>query len=328
MSATKSCVFLSFDYVDYDVFLNARVFYRLAGYFIHGSSDLASCDLLVVFRGIPSRVYTDYSGPIHFYNYVLEHQIDLAYFFPNASSLTIISIQGSIDDFSFGRVVYGYLPVIPSIWQFSLPFAKRSPIPIHVSNYKPLQGDHFQQQLISQIRSSRIRVYGGKWNSIQIKARPLSYLAANLKLANAYFCYGLMYPYQRGKSLSGRMWQAPIQGCIVISEENTNIFFCPGVLEVSSFSDLSHLSVEHPHDLAMRAASFWIGKTTELAKDLNLTLNWNLLSKEVAFARILMLTQHVEFVINLLLVQKISYFTAIMRSKISLTARKILRFLS
>jgi hypothetical protein len=328
MSATKSCVFLSFDYLDYDVFLNARVFYRLAGYYIHDSINLTSCDLLVVFRGIPSRVYTEYSGPIHFYDYVLEHQIDLAYFFPNASSLTIISIQHTVNDFPFGRVVYGYLPVIPSVWQFSLPFTKRSLIPVHISNYKPLQGDRFQQQLISQIKSSRIRVYGGKWNSIQIRARPLSYFAANLKLANAYFCYGLMYPYQRGKSLSGRMWQAPIQGCTVISEENTNIFFCPGVVEVSDFSDVSHLSVERPHDLAMRAECFWLGKTNELAKDLNLTLNWNLLPKEVAFARILMLIQHVEFVVNLVLVQKIFYFTAIIRSKVSSTAKRILKFFS
>jgi hypothetical protein len=328
MSATTSCVFLSFDYLDYDVFLNARVFYRLAGYYIHDSISLASCDLLVVFRGIPSRVYTEYSGPVHFYDYVLEHQIDLAYFFPNASSLTIISIQHTVDDFPFGRVIYGYLPVIPSVWQFSLPFTKRSPIPVHVSNYKPLQGDQFQQQLISQIKSSRIRVYGAKWNSIQIRARPLSYLEANLKLANAYFCYGLMYPYQRGKSLSGRMWQAPIQGCTVISEENTNIFLCPGVVEVSNFSDISHLSIERPHDLAMRAASFWLGKTNELAKDLNLTLNWNLLPKEVAFARILILFQHVEFIVNLVLVQKVFYFTARIKSTVSSTTKKILKFFS
>jgi hypothetical protein len=78
----------------------------------------------------------------------------------------------------------------------------------------------------------------------------------------------------------------------------------------------------------MRAECFWLGKTNELAKDLNLTLNWNLLPKEVAFARILMLIQHVEFVVNLVLVQKIFYFTAIIRSKVSSTAKRILKFFS
>lgn len=295
MSEKKHCCFFFFDYVDFDVYLNARIFYRLAGYTISSPEQWRQSDLLIVFRGIPTRIYSEYQGPIHFYDYVREHAIDLSAFFPHASSIIVVSIEKSTVNSSNLVSVYGYLPVIPALWQFSLPFCRKSPLPIHISNYKPLVADSYQQQLISLIKAGKIDLFGGKWDRIHVTARPLSFLAANLKLSSALICFGLMYPYQRGKSLSGRMWQAPLQGCLVISEKHTNLFSCPGVIEVESFHRLPSLDCMPPAELAKQAAQFWFGKTMILARDLNLDLNWQALSWEVASARILLLGQHCEF---------------------------------
>lgn len=306
MSAKKHCCFLFFDYVDFDVYLNARVFYRLAGYTIIPPEKWRKCALLIVFRGIPTHVYSEYYGPIHFYDYVREHVIDLCSIFPNATSISVISFEKSIHDFPNLISIYGYLPVIPALWQFSSPFSRKSTLPIHISNYKPLVDDSYQQQLISLIKAGKIDLFGGKWDRIHLIARPLSFLSANLKLSSALICFGLMYPYQRGKSLSGRMWQAPLHGCLVISEKHTNLFSCPGVIEVESFYHLPSFDFMPPAVLAKQAAQFWFGKTTALAKDLNLDLNSKSLALEVAFARYLMIVQHCEFLWSVLVTKNLT----------------------
>jgi hypothetical protein len=306
MPANKNCCFLFFDYTDYDVFLNARIFYRLAGYNLTSSKKLLQSDLLVIFRGIPDAIYSEYRGVIHVYDYVCEHKYNIREYFPNASSILVVSIHQHLSNESWSRPIYGYLPVIPSLWQFRLPFTRRSSTPIHVSNYKPLIDDAYQDQLIALAKSGKMRIYGGKWDRVEIKAHPLSYLAANLKLAESYICYGLMYPYQRGKSLSGRMWQAPIQGCLVVSEKSTNPFFCPGVLEVSDFNVLPPSSLlHHPIELAKEATIFWMEKTEQLESDLNLTLQWQYLWVEIFYNRLLMLSQHLEFFWKLLISPRI-----------------------
>jgi hypothetical protein len=323
MPAEKNCCFLSFDYVDFDVFLNARIFYRLAGYSILPSEKSSLCNLLVVFRGIPPRIYKEHTGPIHFYDYVCEHSINLSDFFPNASSITVISIDLSDHDSSLVKSVCGYLPVFPSLWQLSIPFSRRSAKPLHISNYKPLVDDPYQQQLITLIKAGIIRVYGAKWDGIQIKARPLSYLSANLKLASASLCFGLMYPYQRGKSLSGRMWQAPLHGCIVISETRTNLYSCPGVFEVSSYEESFPLDSISPSELASEAALFWIKKTKCLADDLNLSLNWNILPQEVVYARVLMFRQHCDFLWDMLFAKRINTYSRRIASMARAIRRKL-----
>lgn len=295
MLAKKRCCFLSFDYSDFDVLLNASTFYRLAGYLIIPPLRLPECDLLVVFRGIPPRVYTEYTGLIHFYDYVCEHEINIREYFPNASCISVVSISRQHNRITKSFFIYGYLPVIPSIWQFSLPFLRRSSPPLHVSNYKPLVNDLFQQQLISLVKAGKVRVFGSKWDRIQVRARPLSYLSANIILSTSSICYGLMYPYQRGKSLSGRMWQAPIQGCVVLSEKGSNPFRCPGVFAVENFADLPLIHSYNPDELAQAASEFWLMKTKSLANDLDLFLDWKRLPFEVSRARFLMLKQHFEF---------------------------------
>lgn len=294
----QSCRFFFLDYIDFDVYLNARIFYRLAGYSIRNSGDLSECDLLVLFRGLPVRIYPEYSGPIHFYDYVCEHNIDIRHYFPNSTSITVISIAPHKNLSSTLSCVPAYLPVIPSLWQFSLPLIPRSSLPIHISNHKPLKNDVYQQEIISLALVGKLSIYGSKWERVNIKARPLSYLSANIKLSLSSVCYGLMYPYQRGRSLSGRMWQGPLQGCMVLSEPNTNVYGCPGVFETSSFANAFETTNINPHEIAREATDFWWKKTQFLAVNLGLKLDFNRLPVEIIHCRYLLFEQHCRFTLD------------------------------
>lgn len=230
------------------------------------------------------------------YDYVREYHLDYRSIFPNASAIIFVSLIETCIDSPLDRYVESYLPVFPSLWQpSSLTHSRRSNTPIHISNYKPIGDDHYQQSLIKLIQSGDVRVFGGKWDSLKIQARKLSYYSANSLLAKSLVCFGLMYPYQRGTSLSGRMWQAPINGCVVLSEKGTNIFSVPGVIEVESFDNQSSKQHYHPRLLAAKASEFWTLKTYQLAQQLNLKLDSHALGQEILLARLLLFRQHLEF---------------------------------
>jgi hypothetical protein len=299
MNKKVTCCFFFYDYKDYDVYINARTFYRLAGFTLISTVNVEKCDLIVVFRGIPGRNYPEYTGVVHYYDYVCEHSLDIQDYFPNAASIYVVTCRNTSIYNTQAQItrVYGYLPVIPLIWSSNVLFPHKSSLPVHVSNFKPILGDQYQNELISLIKSRQVQIFGSKWDRIQVNALPLSYLAANKKLSDSFLCYGLMYPYQRGQSLSGRMWQGPIHGCFVISELNTNILSCPGVLEMESFltGPLLTLNINMSKQLAIEARLFWVDKTETLAADLGLSLQEKNLIIEVAYARISLHLQHYSF---------------------------------
>ena len=293
LSSSNCCQVLSSDYLDLDVFLNIHVFYRLAGYRILTKLHQSTCDLIVLLRGIPPRVYTEFTGTVHVYDYVKESELDYAHFFPSASSIHLISVSHRSESSFFVASSYiaGYLPVIPEIWTSSSHYEKSIKTPLHISNFKPMQSDRFQEQLVQLARMGLIKIYGAKWDKIGILASSLTYHSANKLLAKANHCFGLMYPYQRGTSLSGRMWQAPLHGCYVLSEPQTNIFHCPGVVEVDDYLQAIHSLPTQGELLASEARDFWKNKTQQLASDLGLSLSFQYFDREVLYAR-LMLYQH------------------------------------
>ncbi|MFN6337640.1 MAG: hypothetical protein ACK41W_02770 [Cyanobacteriota bacterium] len=299
MRQQSVCNILSFDYSDFDVYLNVRAFYSLCGYAKIRRSYSSDSSLVVVLRGSPPHLFPDYHGILHVYDYVREFSIDYRTFFPNASSIIYVSIHPT-DTLSISdQFLYGYLPVLPQLWLANALPCANSHTPVHIGNYKPIVNDSFQEQLISLIKNRIVTVYGGKWDRRNIKATPVSYLMANSILSRSPLCFGLMYPYQRGSSLSGRMWQAPLHGCPVISEPGTNCFDCPGVIEVADFLTISlrsHLPIDRSA-LSHAASAFWLKKTELLAKDLNLNLvlNRKSIRKQILVSRCLLFSQHIVF---------------------------------
>jgi hypothetical protein len=268
----KTCSVLTCEYLDLDVYLNIRLFYESAGYRVHKNRPLRNADLLVVLRGDKAITDKEYSGIVHAYDYVREYKINWRERFPKAERIFVIS--PTLPECPNGiTYVKGYLPVIPELWQ--RPFKEKDDRPVHISHFKPMAEDKYQRELIGLIKSGAVRVYGAKWDKAGIKAKPLSYWQVWRKFCASSRCYGLMYPYQRGRTLSGRMWQAPLCGCFVISEAGTNVMVCPGVIEVSSFSEDNIAaidgSMEKCETLAAEAERYWTAATHKLAEELELS---------------------------------------------------------
>lgn len=265
-----SCRIVSSDYLDRDVALNVRGFYAAAGFRLQGPDDPAA-DLLVVLRGDNGSADRRFAGDIHVYDYVREYSVNWTQRYPAARSITLINL-----DAGPGRCdprlhhVRAYLPVIPELWTCRLR-KRRRPGAVHVSNYKRMPGDAFQEQLLALIQAGFVEVYGGRWDQVGVRARPLSYRQANLRIAAAASCFGLMWPYQRGRTLSGRMWQAPLNGCVVFSEPGSDPLGCPGVICCERFDAATAarpFAEEHGRALAEEAARFWRAHTAELARQL------------------------------------------------------------
>ena len=289
----RSCAVISTDYLDKDVYLNIELFYTLVGYRVFVWTPASppasrSPDLIVMLRGDPGTAWVDYSGTVHVYDYVKELDIDWNDRFPNAGRLKLISLSGGD--------VTGYLPVFPEIWRRR--FSRKNSRPVHLSNYKPMPADVFQNDLVSLIQQGRVQVFGGRWQRIGVASRSLSYWQANRLIAASSSCFGLMYPYQRGRSLSGRMWQAPINGCFVISEAGTNPHALPGLIEAESFGPQEanrHFSLEECRRLSEQASAFWRNQTSELARQLDLPLPPELPLALIQAQRRTLVRWHLEF---------------------------------
>lgn len=290
-STRPRCRIVSSDYLDLDVALNVRAFYGCAGYCILASWRRSpEADLLVVLRGDNGNADRDFPGVVHIYDYVKEYKVDWQARYPRAASLVLIRLRAtrSEDDSPSApgsaappsppsppatrlREIDAYLPVIPALWQ--RPWSRKREQPLHLSNYKRMPGDPFQQQLLEQIQAGAVQVHGAHWERLGVRTQPLSYWQANRLLARSARCFGLMWPYQRGLTLSGRMWQAPLQGCFVLSEPGTNRLAVPGVVELPSYAAAA---LPPPPDeracrqLSQEAAAFWEAHTRQLAAALGL----------------------------------------------------------
>lgn len=267
-----SCRIVSSDYLDRDVYLNVRGFYAAAGFRLleRGGADP---DLLVVLRGDNGTAQREFGGVVHIYDYVKEHRVDWSMRYPAATAISVISLDAPLSPPQDPRLrqVRAYLPVLPQLW--ARPARKRLSRPVHISNYKRMPGDRFQEQLLALIQAGRVEVHGARWELVGVQARPLSYRQANRLIGAASSCFGLMWPYQRGTTLSGRMWQAPLNGCFVLSEPGTDRLGCPGVIEVASF-DAAAASLVFPAErcaeLAREADRFWRQHSAALAEALAL----------------------------------------------------------
>jgi len=315
------CRIVSSEYLDKDVYLNIRAFYRAAGYRLipptprFDGASVRQADLLVVLRGDNGSDLQDFRGPIHVYDYVKEYVVDWARRYPAAAHITVVALAASSchpaveshcssDDSPRVSRVDAYLPVIPALWM--RPWPGKGQQPVHISNFKRMGDDAYQNDLLALIRAGVVRAFGANWQLAGVKAHPLSYRQANRLMAASACCFGLMWPYQRGRTLSGRMWQAPLNGCFVLSEKGTDILGCPGVLERETFHADAATLVLPPQacrELVLEASAFWESHSRSLAAALGLNPGLSLTSADLRPERALLTLWDLEFRWNRLLVR-------------------------
>lgn len=263
------------DMYDKDVFINTRIFYARCGFKFIGVNRM-NADLIVVLRG-SNLSFEYYSGQIHIYDYVKNDNDYHSILDMSDQKVKIVSLN-FCDIITNHFQVAAYLPVIPDFWQKLVFLKKKKNLGItHIGSYKGL-GDNIEKKLVDFIMKNSVKVYGYNWHKVGVLAKGISHFKANSTFNRSEFTLGIMYNYQRGKTLSSRAWHGPIHGCPLISHKSEAIHGLvniPGLIYVDDLAniDAQNLVLKEPEELRREATMYWEKQNAQLAQDLGLTLN-------------------------------------------------------
>ena len=160
---------------------------------------------------------------------------------------------------------HAFLPVFPKLW-IEKRVRERWPYPIHVGNFKELDDiDKNDPYLLflKFIRREKVLVGGQRWHGYLPSSQRLGGLKLNTVssvYASHSFAVGIMYPYQRSCTYSGRFWQAPLNGCVLLSETTVYGKKIPGIYEVDFGKTVKELNEEIDFDsktLMLESRIYW-----------------------------------------------------------------------
>lgn len=272
------------DGFDRDVTVNLLGFYRRLGVQTRSSRYLIEADLLIVERPPQSAKGFDRYSRVHFYDYVGADVIPFLRDLEGHAGATVFTTSAprqrelleAVPGLE-GRVRVALPPVLTSLWTAPLRSDARLTTPIHIGNYKPYysdESDAFSSALLDGIRAGMIEVWGAGWvEKVGDNAGvhgPLRLAEVSPLYARAALAVGMMYPFQREVTFSGRFWQAPLNGCTLYSEPSYYAGQIPGVEVFESLDDLVRATEQQQKrtlpertELKSRASNFW---DAELAK--------------------------------------------------------------
>ena len=269
----RSCLIYGSDGFDADVLLNLRAFYRLLGYSVFHSRRLYPSDLLVLQRPPNRNLSFDSYHAIHIFDYVGTPLNDLLTGILDDARVVIFCSSRARTESTLaahpcleGRVVTLPPPVIPSLWELR-PQEPDLRI-VHVGNYKPFYSDDsdaFAVRFLSTLQRELVQVWGHQWpNGIGIQHGPVGISRVSSLYSRARWALGMMYPWQRATTFSGRFWHAPLNGCALISEPGTCVAAVPGVMETdyseASIEDLLRRGPGDPRAIREAAHRYWSHK--------------------------------------------------------------------
>lgn len=133
---------------------------------------------------------------------------------------------------------------------------------VHIGNVKPFYvdgSDDHAGRVLQWARGGNLDLWGRGWENLAPSNK--YHGPARLKHVSALYseaarAVGSMYPYQRGITISGRFWQAPLSGCRVMTEAFYDDSFIPGVVSLDEF-DAPGPTLLDRRELSEVAADFW-----------------------------------------------------------------------
>lgn len=237
----KTCLIYGQNGLDLDVTFNLRSFYKILGFWVVFSEKLVSADILVILRGVdkPLEMAKCNFGIVHVYDYG-GWSYDALVKSLNYKTTTIFSTfpetrQRIISELEFPEknIHIAFPPIDIQLWSKSLKPIKYEKV--HIGNYKPIDGnDIINIRFNKAIIDYNVNVWGLGWNGFI----DMSFYHSKLGLfevSNIYsqsrFAFGLMYPFQRNNTFSGRFWHATLNGCYLLSEPGLYTSDIPGIIE-------------------------------------------------------------------------------------------------
>jgi hypothetical protein len=276
------CVIVGFDGFDPDVLANLVAFYTACGFSPQISPQPLDCDLLVIQRGrYRGEVFQARAQCCHVYDYVATGTSDFHAAFPNVQQCLVIAPTAQVSGTSAPTdVIESVPPVVASLWR--APHRRRQSAAIyefvHIGHRKsnPMQ-DGWLTRMDGIAAGGECHFWGDGWSPLT--PVPFSRMHGPASLHDCQhiyrrsaFAFGVMYPYQRARTLSGRMWQAPLNGCALYCEDLLPNAEMPGVHVCDDYAELIRCPPPRPQRAALvdAAADYWNATTTRLASRLGL----------------------------------------------------------
>jgi hypothetical protein len=265
----KRCLIFGQNGLDLDVTLNLVAFYKKLGFDTIFSTKLTKADLLVIVRPIDAPLVISKFGytQIHIYDYVgwlydaclKSLDLGITYIFTTNEKqrkYLLDTIRMPKD-----HVYVSLPPVECSLWVEKSVIRKYKYV--HVGNYKKIrENDEFRDRFNSAMEKLGVDIWGISW----VKSDLYNYhgKAGLFNVSKIYAkskcALGLMYPFQREVTYSGRFWHAPLNGCLLVSEPGLYTKYFPGVIETDyTLKDLSKINLEiiDHQKIQSEAIAFW-----------------------------------------------------------------------
>ena len=115
------------------------------------------------------------------------------------------------------------------------------------------------------IETFDIKVWGMNWkgyikNEYKLMGRS-GFFESSKIYSQTEYALGLMNPFQRNVTFSGRFWQGPINGCMIISEPGLFTKQIPGIIETDySPEDINRIIMQHNGnriEIQSSACKYW-----------------------------------------------------------------------
>jgi hypothetical protein len=267
----KTCLIYGHNGLDLDVTLNLRSFYKRLGFKVFFSEKLYDADLLVVLRAVDNEIDISSFGYslVHVYDYggwdydafvnTIDHAITYIFCTSEVKRARLIEQL----HFPKEHVFIALPPVNVHLWSKKIEEVRYKMV--HIGNFKPISNDDPIKQLFNEaIIHFKTNVWGMGWNiDKKFYHGKTGLFSVSSIYAKSKFAFGLMYPFQREVTFSGRFWQAPLNGCSVFSEVGLYTSTIPGVIETDySIGDLEK-KLNHEVDrisIQKEAKEFWINQ--------------------------------------------------------------------
>ncbi|MGY3213773.1 hypothetical protein [Mucilaginibacter sp. HD30] len=271
-----TCLIYGQNGLDLDVALNLQAFYKKLGYWTVFSEKLFDANLLVILRAVDKPIEADTTNfeQIHVYDYggwgydECIRSLDYAktYIFTTAPQHKqhIANKLAFPDD----HIYIAFPPVETSLWVEKVQLKKYDFV--HIGNFKKIDdSDAVREKFNAAVKALNADIWGMNWQlEDKNKYHGKSGLFDVSKIyARSKYALGLMYPFQRGVTFSGRFWHAPLNGCYLISEKSLYSADIPGVIETDySVEDITNSvkNADVPDILSKKALQYWDLKNRDL----------------------------------------------------------------
>jgi hypothetical protein len=274
---------------------------------------LYQANLLVVVRAVDKSIdITPFNfSQVHVYDYggwdfdafVRTIDSNITYIFCTSEIKRTRLIE--LLSFPSERVFVALPPVDVNLWSNKINDVKYQIV--HIGNFKPIKEKDIVKERFNKIISDfETHVWGLGWqlNKDLYHGKTGVFNVSNI-YANSKIALGLMYPFQREVTFSGRFWHAPLNGCMVFSEPGLYTLKIPGIIETDYTEEdiKKKLAIEIDRlALQKEAKKFW---QSEFQKTIGIVSN----------AKIVATNENNLLKIKRYMIYKIIYITNFLRFK-------------